>query len=926
MRLFKRILFVFVVLLSITGCGLFYLNTVFLPIQAKDIITTKAKVLLNRDVFIREMNFHLAKGFVIKGIRIAEKEGGATPFFSIDEITFSVPLPDLLRTGHMLIPSATIHKPIIHIKNIHDNQWNFSDLLTQKTPPTPNTKSKKASPPRITLGGINIEQGTIEIANQNLTEAITDLNVAIRLSLSNSINFDADFKVPSNATTFATTGKFLTASKDLSATIMTKNLNPPRFLTLSRIPLYIDIQEWLINDANLNLKFKDAQLTLSGSIAGPFDAKTNTDINVKLKSHIKSEQFIFRKKGRNFTLEGAFLAPNTTLTIDDNKIFVGNFSGNNIHFERSNDQFDMTGNLFGQSAKMSFAGQQLNGDTQLEKIIFKKQGLLLNVSSQGKITNASYKGPSWNLISSSTKATFQFTRDKNGLNLQIATLSTKDLSGMIANKKISSQSTGQNIKITSTNKILQAQGQVKTESLSIVTAQLGTFTGNPEINFNITRNPDLYNNRLWYSGTAVLNESSLKNIPRFGNVTNLTGKVSLNTTDAANLLWENLEFNFLKQDYKATGSLKNFSEPTINTTLSGKDFNISFKGIVDDNILALSSLTGSYHHTSFDVKGNIGIRGGFPNVNLNGTVDLNLIDLALIPSLQKNFKTMSPAGIITLEGQYIFPAMSWQKMALSAKVTAKQFTLYGYNFENLSGNLAELNDNRQTIKLNALLYEGKVSLDAKLALDQQDIPSEILFNLDDIDLQKLKDNTKSLMTKDFAGTLSANATLAGPLLNYKSFQGSGAVAVAEGRLLEIEMFKGIWKVLFSNLLVDDYKKIAFNQAKASFKIANQKFTTEDLILKSAPADISAKGWIGFDGVINFDVLAKVREAPIATSTAIKAVPTTIISQVAQNAVGIKLTGSLSIPKIKYKILPLKILEKTTGSIFQGLSGMLEDVL
>ncbi|MCB9772613.1 MAG: hypothetical protein H6754_08705 [Candidatus Omnitrophica bacterium] len=872
------------------------------------------------------MNFHLTKGFIIQGIRIAEKEGGATPFLSIDKITFSVPLPDLLRTGHMLIPSATIHKPIVHIKNLQDNQWNFSDLLTQKTAPTSDTKSKKASQPRITLGGIHIEQGTIEITNQNLIETITDLNITVRLSLNKSVNFDADFKVPTNATTFATNGKFLTTPKDLSATIVTKNLNPPRFLTLSRIPLYIDIQEWIINDANLNLKFKDAQLTLSGSIAGPFHAKTNTDINVKLKSDIKSDQFLFRKKGRNFTLEGAFIAPSTTLTIDDNKVFIGNFSGNNIRFERSNDQFNMTGNLLGQGAKMSFAGQQLNGDAQLERIIFKKQGLLLNLSSQGKITNASYKGPFWNLISSSTKATFQFSRDQGGLNLQIATLSTKDLSGMIANKKISSQSTGQNIKITSTNKSFQAQGQLKTESLSIVTSQFGTFTGDPEINFNITRNPDLNNNKLWYSGTTVLYESSLKNIPRFGNITNLKGKVSLNTTDAANLLWENLEFNFLSQNYKATGFLKNFNEPNINTTLTGKNFNINLKGAIDDNIITLSSLTGTYHHTSFDVKGNIGVRGGFPNVDLTGAVHLNLLDLALIPSLQKNFKTISPAGIITLEGHYIFPAMSWQKMALSAKVTAKQFTLYGYNFENLSGNLAELNDNRQSIKLNALLYEGKVSLDAKLALDQQDIPSEIILSLNDMDLQKLKDNTKSLMTKDFAGTLSANTTLAGPLLNYKNLQGNGAVAVIEGRLLEIEMFKGIWKVLFSNLLVDDYKKIAFNQAKASFKITNQRFITEDLILKSAPADISAKGWIGFDGVINFDVLAKVREAPIATSTAIKAVPTTIISQVAQNAVGIKLTGSLSDPKVKYKILPLKILEKTTGSILQGLSGMLEDVL
>jgi hypothetical protein len=128
-------------------------------------------------------------------------------------------------------------------------------------------------------------------------------------------------------------------------------------------------------------------------------------------------------------------------------------------------------------------------------------------------------------------------------------------------------------------------------------------------------------------------------------------------------------------------------------------------------------------------------------------------------------------------------------------------------------------------------------------------------------------------------------------------------------LLELEMLKGIWKVLFNNLLVSDYRNIKFTQAKATFKIADGKVTTEDLILKSIPADISARGWVSFDNTLNFDIVADVRETPLITSSAIQAVPTTIISQVAKNVIGIKLTGSLTNPKIKYKILPLKALKK-----------------
>ena len=45
--------------------------------------------------------------------------------------------------------------------------------------------------------------------------------------------------------------------------------------------------------------------------------------------------------------------------------------------------------------------------------------------------------------------------------------------------------------------------------------------------------------------------------------------------------------------------------------------------------------------------------------------------------------------------------------------------------------------------------------------------------------------------------MTLNTKFSGPFLNKKDLKGSGAVLVTDGKLIELEMLKGIWKILFS---------------------------------------------------------------------------------------------------------------------------------
>ena len=140
MRRFKIIAIIFVLSCGVLAAGIYYLNAVFIPGPFKKILIAKARAALNRDIRIKELGFNITKGVFLKGIRIADKDPQAPPFLTAEEISLGLPLPNFFLTKNIVIPFATIRKPVLHISRLADGQWNFSDLLpasggTQKPSP-----------------------------------------------------------------------------------------------------------------------------------------------------------------------------------------------------------------------------------------------------------------------------------------------------------------------------------------------------------------------------------------------------------------------------------------------------------------------------------------------------------------------------------------------------------------------------------------------------------------------------------------------------------------------------------------------------------------------------------------------------------------------------------------------------------------------
>lgn len=812
MRWLKKIFFIFLCLLLLSGLGIFYLNTIFLPISAKDILASKATSWLKRNVSIGEINFYLQKGFVLKNIRIEQQPPASVPFISIDEVRFNIVLPNFFRAREIFIPSITLDKPVVHLKRIKDSQWNFSDLLTQSPTQREQKPSTKSTSVKFSLGAIKMFKGQIHISDPATSETISALDASLQLSLPDAIRFESDFVIDADRCTFSTKGKFSLASQELNATIKTRNFNPPRLIHLTGVPLYVIFDRWLIDEADLAVQFKNKEWTLKGMIIGPVDITTKTDIAVRTTGVIRSKNFTYHKRGRDFDLAGNFLATDTSVAVGADKMFSGNFSGTAISFQKSGDHFTMTGDLAVQKAKMLWAQETLTGDIETKKIFFDKLDDKLVLVGESKIINSTFKDPVWDMDINQAAANWKFDRHKNGFLLDIPDLRAKNLSGLFLTTQVDGSATAQNIKIDSTDEILNAQGHFATENLKLLWPNKISFAGNPQCDLTLSRNPAVDDNKMIPSGVIHFSDDTFQGIPKITQVKNLTGQLVFRQDEASS---KNLTLTLGQTALSLAGTIKHFSAPDIKTKVLGKDFDISV-----------------------------------------------------------DFKTASQ---------------------------------------------------RQNIRLEGLVYDGKLSVDANVALQEKNVPGEITASLTGLNVQRLKNTFGHLKDKDLSGILSVNVNLKGPLEDYKALKGDGAITIKEGKLLELEMLKGIWKVLFNNLLVEDYRKIAFTHGKATFKVTDGSIKTEDLLLESEPADISARGSLSLNGQLNFDVVAKVRQAPIVTASALQAVPTTIISQVVKNVVGIKLTGSITTPQVRYKILPLKVLEKTTGSIFEGIQGMLEDI-
>jgi len=190
----RRLIFIMISLIFISIVSFFYFDTVFLPIQFKRYVITKAEKYLHRPVTIDTIDIQFLKGFIFENITIGQKDNPEKPFIHIRRLTFNILLIPLFQQKTIIIPNIKIEDPFVDISRYENKEWNFSDLFDF------NKSSLRKKIPSLLLRKLSIENGKIDYIDKTqtneFTESIKNISLDTTLSLNKGIRFVAEAHIP----------------------------------------------------------------------------------------------------------------------------------------------------------------------------------------------------------------------------------------------------------------------------------------------------------------------------------------------------------------------------------------------------------------------------------------------------------------------------------------------------------------------------------------------------------------------------------------------------------------------------------------------------------------------------------------------------------------------------------------------------------
>ena len=378
---------------------------------------------------------------------------------------------------------------------------------------------------------------------------------------------------------------------------------------------------------------------------------------------------------------------------------------------------------------------------------------------------------------------------------------------------------------------------------------------------------------------------------------NIKGEVDL-AGDTIN--WINLNFNYLNTAYTSSGKLADFQTPEIIFGLNSKDLDLKSDIKIKDTVVRIITFAGKYMNSTFDVEGAIDTQD---KDNLNMDLMVNQINLNpsdaftfLPPALSENLKKIKLNGILNIKGALNGRVKDYKGWNLALETTADTFSIYDLKLSGLTFNLEEKHGTLNLSRFTASSYAGLLNMDFISDLKPETPNYYLKFNGSGVDLSKLKMDT-GLKDKDIAGTLNISAELSGELNDLASLKGNGTLSVTEGRLWQLNLFKGLGELF----LLPDYEKIAFKEAFGEFNIADKFLSTENLRLTSDQLNLDCRGKLGFDGTLDFTFYSEVNKALIRESADIRKFTAAILGGLGE-ALTIKVSGTIQKPK--YRIIPV----------------------
>lgn len=434
--------------------------------------------------------------------------------------------------------------------------------------------------------------------------------------------------------------------------------------------------------------------------------------------------------------------------------------------------------------------------------------------------------------------------------------------------------------------------------------------------------------RMNYSGSLkefskgkILLEADLNNVvltsDKFNTpVTEIFGNLSY---EADKIAWSNLKGTYNNTPYIITGELNNFSKPKITTSIGSENLDAIAEIELFHKIVRIPAIDANYLNSSFTGSADVYLFENVPaDVQIKGDALIDITDAAkLTPIYATHLNKLNLQGLVDSEIFFKGKIHDWKNWSLSLDGKSRNISVREHQLNNVKIKYLQRDKNISKLDITSGFHEGKINFTSTVNLEDNSFPYQADLGLYRVNLAEFV-RTQNLKRQKLTGDLTFYLDMAGRIKNQSTWNGEGNFEIRDGHIWQLKIIQG----LSSILLIPEFKNTIYTAASGRFFIQDKKILTNNTLLESQTMKLMGKGWIDFDGKINFDITPKLSEIAMIESDSMKKWSSAFLSA---NVSRVRLTGSIQQPKYKANASPLKIIKGTTGVIREGIGGILGEI-
>ncbi len=440
------------------------------------------------------------------------------------------------------------------------------------------------------------------------------------------------------------------------------------------------------------------------------------------------------------------------------------------------------------------------------------------------------------------------------------------------------------------------QDMLKNEFRIIIPTEM---SGKADINLAIQVQPGMPVN---INGYAMLRGATMSmgsgNFPIEG----VMGELQFNLNGAK---WSKVKLRYRDEPYITSGELVNFADPKIKMDLASKDLSLKSVFSVNKTITKISQLEGRYLGSAFYLSGDMDTKANKVMTTVSGALNIDLKDLKKIFKNSAALQKLKLSGKSKVEFGIKGDIKNFKTCSMRTRVKSDLIYAYGIKLSDVIIDYVQTAGAGQVKSLRAGIYGGSLYGSGKIDWTSKALPYNFNIDTKDVKLEALKKDM-GFKDKDVSGDLKALAGLSGTLKDTTKFSGTGRVSIANGRLWQLNLFKGVGSLIFP----DDFNDIVFTEGSSDVKMSHKGFVVNNFILKSDLLNLYGSGTIGMDRSVNATIRPEIKEDSMGSGTHER-----IAMAVSSNTV-IKITGTVSKPEYKTQANFGDVVGGIAGAIFQ----------